>query len=134
MSNTRKGLPLTSSRLEKIFPTLTSAQISRVAAHGHIRRVERGEVLVEQGDTLVPFFVVITGQLEIVRPYGSYETLVTVHDSGQFTGEVRAERGELSFDDGVFLFEEADLFTLGELANRATCRAPLLARPVRRFT
>ena len=96
MSNTRKGLPLTSSRIEKIFPKLTPAQIRRVAAHGHIRTVERGEVLVEQGDTSVPFFVVITGELEIVRPYGSYETLVTVHDSGQFTGEVNTLSGRRS--------------------------------------
>src|ERR671910_591304 len=97
MSNTRKGLPLTSSRLEKIFPTLTPAQIRRVAAHGHIRTVERGEVLVEQGDTSVPFFVVITGELEIVRPYRSYETLVTVHSYGEFTGEVNMLSGRRSF-------------------------------------
>ena len=96
MSNTRKGLPLTSSRLEKIFPTLTPAQIRRVAAHGHIRTVERGEVLVKQGDTSVPFFVVITGELEIVRPSGAYETLVTIHDSGQFTGEVNTLSGRRS--------------------------------------
>ena len=96
MSNIRKGLPLTSSRLEKIFPTLTPAQIRRVAVHGHIRTVERGEVLVEQGDTSVPFFVVITGELEIVRPYGSYETLITVHNSGQFTGEVNTLSGRRS--------------------------------------
>ena len=96
MSNTRKGLPLTSSRLEKIFPTLTPAQIRRVAAHGHVRTVERGEVLVKQGDTSVPFFVVITGELEIVRPSGAYETLVTVHDSGQFTGEVNTLSGRRS--------------------------------------
>ncbi len=96
MSNTRKGLPLTSSRLEKIFPKLTQSQIRRVAAHGHMRTVERGEVLVEQGDTSVPFFVVITGELEIVRPYGSYETLITVHDSGQFTGEVNTLSGRRS--------------------------------------
>jgi len=68
MSNTRRGLPLTSSRIEKIFPKLTPAQIRRVAAHGHMRAVERGEVLIEQGDASVPFFVVITGELEIVRP------------------------------------------------------------------
>ena len=96
MSNTRKGVPLTSSRLEKIFPTLTPAQIRRVAAHGHIRTVERGEVLVEQGDTSVPFFVVITGELEIVRPSGAYETLFTVYDSGQFTGEVNTLSGRRS--------------------------------------
>ena len=44
MSNTRRGLPLTSSRIEKIFPKLTPAQISRIAAHGHIRSVQSGEV------------------------------------------------------------------------------------------
>jgi thioredoxin reductase (NADPH) len=89
MSNARRGLPLTSSRIEKIFPKLTPAQIDRVAAHGHIRSVQPGEVLIEHGDTSVPFFVVITGEIEIVRPSGAAETLVTVHGSGEFTGEVK---------------------------------------------
>jgi thioredoxin reductase (NADPH) len=62
-----------------------------------MRVVERGEVLVEQGDTSVPFFVVITGELEIVRPSAAYETLVTVHGSGQFTGEVNTLSGRRSF-------------------------------------
>jgi thioredoxin reductase (NADPH) len=97
MNKTRRGLPLTSSSIEKIFPTLTSAQIARIEAHGHIRSVERGEVLVEQGDTSVPFFVVVTGELEIVRPFGTHETLVTVHSSGQFTGEVNTLSGRKSF-------------------------------------
>ena len=97
MSNTRRGLPLTSSRIEKIFPKLTPAQIRRVAVYGHMHAVERGEVLVEQGDISVPFFVVITGELEIVRPSGAYETLVTVHDSGKFTGEVNTLSGRRSF-------------------------------------
>ena len=88
MSNARRGLPLTSSRIEKIFPKLTPAQISRIAEHGHVRSVQSGEVLIEQGDASVPFFVVITGEIEIVRPFGTHETLVTVHGSGEFTGEV----------------------------------------------
>ena len=61
MSDTRRGLPLTKSQREKIFPKLTPAQISRIAAHGRSRSVQSGEVLIEQGDTSVPFFVVITG-------------------------------------------------------------------------
>ena len=97
MSNTRRGLPLTSSRIEKIFPKLTPAQIDRIAAHGRIRSVQPGEVLIEQGDTSVPFFVVITGELEIVRPFDAYETLVTVHGSGEFTGEVNMLSGRRSF-------------------------------------
>ena len=88
MSNERRGLPLTSSRIEKIFPKLTPAQISRIAGHGHVRSMQSGEVLMEQGDTSVPFFVVITGEVEIVRPFGIHETLITVHGPGEFTGEV----------------------------------------------
>lgn len=96
MSITRRGLPLTSTRIEKIFPILTPAQINRIEAHGHIRAVQTGELLVEQGDTNVPFFVVINGELEIVRPFGAQETLVTVHGTGQFTGEVNTLSGRRS--------------------------------------
>src|SRR6266849_6083984 len=49
-------LPLTSSRADQIFPTLTSVQIERVATHGRRRAVRSGEVLVEQGDRAIPFF------------------------------------------------------------------------------
>jgi thioredoxin reductase (NADPH) len=96
MSDAHRGLPLTSSRIEKIFPKFSPAQIDRIAAHGHIRSVHSGEVLIEQGDTSVPFFVVITGEVEIVRPFGAHETLVTVHGSGQFTGEINMLSGRRS--------------------------------------
>ena len=66
MSDARRVLPLTKSLVEQIFPKLTPAQISRIEAHGHVRSVHSGEVL-EQGDASVPFFVVITGEVEIVR-------------------------------------------------------------------
>ena len=88
MSNTRRGLPLIRAHVEQIFPKLTPAQIRRIAARGHMRTTERGEVLYEQGDSAAPFFVVVSGVLEVVRPVGAVETLVTVHSSGQFTGEV----------------------------------------------
>jgi thioredoxin reductase (NADPH) len=88
MSDARRGLPLVSSLFEQIFPTLTPAQIRRIAPHGHMRAMEPGQVLVEQGDRNVPFFVVVSGEVEIVRPSGGVETLITVHRTGQFTGEV----------------------------------------------
>src|SRR3989442_593894 len=85
--------PPVHSRIEHVFPTLTPAQIGRVAAHGHVRPISRGEVLVEAGDHVVPFFVVTAGQVEIVRLSGGIETLVTVHTPGQFTGEVNMISG-----------------------------------------
>jgi Cyclic nucleotide-binding domain len=93
MSDTPRGLPLSSSHVEQIFPKLTSEQISRVAVQGHIRAIQPGEVLVEQGDSAVPFFVVSSGEIEIVRPSGAAETLVTIHGPGEFTGEVNMLSG-----------------------------------------
>lgn len=55
---TNTPLPLTASRSEQIFPTLTSAQIARVAKHGRTRAVRSGEILVNLhpsgSDRLVP--------------------------------------------------------------------------------
>jgi len=93
MSDAIRGLPLNSSRTEQVFPTLTPAQIRRIAAHGHRRATQSGDVLVERGDIAVPFFVVVSGELEVVRPEGAAETLVAVHHPGQFTGEVSTLSG-----------------------------------------
>jgi thioredoxin reductase (NADPH) len=93
MSNVTRGLPLTSSRTEQVFPTLTPAHIRRIEAHGHVRAIKPGEVLVQQGDSAVPFFVVVSGELDVLRPSGGAETLVTVHGPGQFTGEVSTLSG-----------------------------------------
>ena len=79
-----------------MFPRLTPAQLARVVAHGHRRSTRRGEVLFEAGDPAAPFFLVIAGQVEIVRPSGTGEELVAVHGPGQFTGEVNMLSGRRS--------------------------------------
>ena len=87
-------VPLTlAARVDQVFPTLTPAQIARVAVHGQVRDVQPGEVLIEAGAQVVPFFVVTAGQVDIVQPYGTTETLVAVHRPGQFTGEVNMLSG-----------------------------------------
>jgi thioredoxin reductase (NADPH) len=55
--------------------------------------MELGEVLVEQGDIAVSFFVVVSGEIEILRPSGAIETLITVHGPGEFTGELNMLSG-----------------------------------------
>ncbi len=76
-----------------VFPALTAAQLARVAAHGAERRTALGEVLVELGDTHVPFFVVTAGELEAVRLFGGTVTRVALHGPGNFTGEVSTLAG-----------------------------------------
>jgi len=85
--------PTLASPAELTFPTLTPAQMARIAAHGSVRRVRPGEVLVEAGDPVVPFFVVTAGQLEAVQQAGGTETIIAVHRPGQFTGEANMLTG-----------------------------------------
>ena len=58
-----------------------------------MRAVDGGEVLIEQGDSVLPFFVVLSGELETVRPSETAEVLVTVTEPGQFTGEINSLSG-----------------------------------------
>lgn len=85
--------PVPSSRAEQIFPTLTPAQVARVAARGRVRAVEPGEVLIDAGQPVVPFFVVLRGTVEIVQPTGDSETPIATHGPGQFTGEINLLSG-----------------------------------------
>src|SRR5437867_4517570 len=75
------------SAAERMCPTLKPEQIARAAAHGRIRAVQAGEVLVEAGTQNTRFFIVRTGRLDIVRPPGTDEHFVASLGPGQFTGE-----------------------------------------------
>jgi thioredoxin reductase (NADPH) len=72
------------------FPALTAAQIERVRScpGAKVRRVSKGEILFSPGDTGVPFFVVLSGAMEIVQPALDGESPVATHESGGFTGEM----------------------------------------------
>src|SRR5579862_6333999 len=70
------------------FPVLTPAQIDRIRPGGNVRRVEKGEILFEPGDTVVPFFVLLSGSMEIVQPGLNGEIPIATHGPGEFTGEM----------------------------------------------
>ena len=84
------------SRQNQMFPTLTPAQIERVAIHGRMRLTREGEVLIEAGVPVVPFFVITKGKVEVVRLSGESGDLITVHEPGAFTGEVNMLSGRRS--------------------------------------
>jgi len=97
MSDTNLNSQLTQfERLEHIFPTLNAGHIARISARGKKREAQAGEVLVEPGDNNLPFFLVISGALEIMRPTCNGEETVVVHQAGQFSGEVGILSGRRS--------------------------------------
>ncbi|HEX9219205.1 MAG TPA: FAD-dependent oxidoreductase [Gemmatimonadaceae bacterium] len=87
------ALPSTATAGDQAFPTLTAAQVARIAAHGHLRKVEHGEVLVKAGVRNASFFVVVSGRLDIIQLSDGVETRVVVHKPGQISGELNLLSG-----------------------------------------
>jgi len=80
---------------ERLFPTLTEAQIQRIAVYGRRRRTTKSDVLADVGDT-APFFVVVRGAIQIVSSAAGAETVIVTHGPGQFTGEANMMTGRPS--------------------------------------
>jgi thioredoxin reductase (NADPH) len=114
--------PLITSALDantQTFPVLTDEQINRILDLGRVRKVERGEILFEPGDTSLPFFVVLSGSLEIVQPDGDAERRLVMHDQhGEFTGEMTMISGRESLVRGR-VAEPGEFLELGNEALRS---------------
>jgi thioredoxin reductase (NADPH) len=104
-------------RPEATFPTLSADQIARIARYGARRRVQRGELLFDQGTEGASFYVIISGALEIVRPHKGKEDLIVVHGPGQFTGEIYLLTGRRSLARGRVV-EDGEVLELGIEALR----------------
>src|SRR5437867_1201446 len=78
--------PSSGTRPERLYPTLTPAQLDRIAPHGRRRHVAQGEVLVQPGESASRIFVIVSGRIDVVRPSAA-EELVVSFGPGMFTGE-----------------------------------------------
>ena len=95
--------PTRPSSSDRLFPTLTDAQMARIVLHGGRRRgIARGEVLVEAGSKAVLFFVVVSGELEVSDSAG---TVIVTHHAGQFSGE------------GTMLTSRPGVFAVGDVRS-----------------
>jgi thioredoxin reductase (NADPH) len=84
-------------RNERAFPVLTPPQVQQLGAGGRRRAVTRGDVLLDVGDKTVPLFLVVSGELEVLRPVGASETTIVTLSPGQFSGEASLITGRRSF-------------------------------------
>ncbi|HEX3583780.1 MAG TPA: FAD-dependent oxidoreductase [Thermoanaerobaculia bacterium] len=91
------GVPLSiEPREDQLWPTLTPAQIARVAKHGTARSLQTGDVILEAGQQTFPFFVVISGELVVVRTSCDGDQIITTYHQGSFTGELNMLVGRRS--------------------------------------
>ncbi|HEV2750176.1 MAG TPA: FAD-dependent oxidoreductase [Gemmatimonadales bacterium] len=132
--------------VDRLNPTLTPAQLARVAGHGRGRRVAAGEVLVQAGERASQLFVVVEGRIDVVQTSAATEEVVATFGPGMFTGEVTmlsGRRGLAQLRAGapgeVIEVDRDDLLALiqtdgelGEILMRAFIlrRVELIARGV----
>lgn len=81
------------ARAQQAFPTLTAAQMERLASRGRLREVRGGDVLWEAGAESIAFVVVRAGEIEMSVQKGGQETIIARHGPGQFTGEINLLSG-----------------------------------------
>src|SRR5687768_2715277 len=97
MSTSATTLPMSQpSRAEQMFPTLTSAQLVRLAAQGQVRHIQRGDSLNLPGEP-ARFFAVTSGEIQVVRPGSAGDVVVAVVGPGRFTGEISLLNGRRAF-------------------------------------
>ncbi len=96
------SLPSALDARTQAFPILTDAQINRIRAGSRQRAVKKGEIIFETGDVSVPFFVLLSGNMEIVQPGIHGENMVATHGPGEFTGEMPMISGRRSLVRGRF--------------------------------
>jgi thioredoxin reductase (NADPH) len=77
----------------EMFPVLTSAQQSRVLAHGQRRSVKQGEIVVELNEHVTKVFSVVSGQLHVLQVSDNQERIVAICNPGTFTGELNVLSG-----------------------------------------
>jgi thioredoxin reductase (NADPH) len=83
--------PLLPSALDartQAFPVLSVSQIDRIRSCSRSRQVAAGDILFEPGDENVPFYVLLSGGMEIVQQDLAGEHLIARHGPGEFTGEM----------------------------------------------
>ncbi len=85
--------PPPGSTPSEMFPVLSSAQQTRVLAHGRQRTIEQDEIVVELNEHITKIFVVVSGQLQILRLSNNQEQVVAVCNPGMFTGELTVLSG-----------------------------------------
>ncbi len=74
--------------------TLDPAQLAELAPYGEEVAVDAGDVLFSPADETYDFWVVLQGEVEILRPDPTGDVLVIVHGQGRFLGELSLLTGQ----------------------------------------
>ncbi len=81
-----------------IAPTLSQAQLQELAAFGSEREIAAGELLFEAGEASFDLFVVLDGEVQVIRSADAAgDVVVTTFEAGDFIGEINLLTGQRRF-------------------------------------
>jgi thioredoxin reductase (NADPH) len=99
-----------------LFPRLTAAQIEQLAEHAETVSFSPGEILFEQGQRDTPFFVVLSGAVDVIdrQPDGDHyftqcQPGTFAADISMFTGEPTLARGVIAEESSVLVMAPDEL-------------------------
>lgn len=98
--------------VKRTFPHLSEAQLINLSSNLEALQVNAGEIITRQGDPADRFYIISSGEVEVLQETGGQAVVVNTLTSGQFFGEI----GLLSAaprPDSVRARTHCDLLTLG---------------------
>jgi thioredoxin reductase (NADPH) len=84
-------------------PVLGAAAMERVTKYGQISAVDEGVVVIQQGEPMEKFFVVIDGELAVEQTTRGGTEQINTHAAGQFLGDIHSLSGRPSLVTGRML-------------------------------
>ncbi len=90
------------------FPTLDASDVALIEELGSRRSIAPGEYLYREGDLTYDFYVLISGEVEILLTTDGAEKIIVRHGAGRFLGE-------LNLLTGLRVFVSARVVTAGEI-------------------
>jgi thioredoxin reductase (NADPH) len=101
-----------------LFPRLTAAQIEQLSEHAETLSLSAGEVLFEQGQRDTPFYVVLSGAIDIIDRQPDGDHYFTQCQPGTFAADISMFTGEPTLARGV-IAEESSILVLPPDALRS---------------
>jgi thioredoxin reductase (NADPH) len=101
-----------------LFPRLTAAQIEQLAERAETLSLSPGEVLFEQGQRETPFFVVLSGAVDVIDRQPDGDRYFTQCQPGTFAADISMFTGEPTLARGV-IAEESSVLAVPPDALRA---------------
>jgi thioredoxin reductase (NADPH) len=101
-----------------LFPRLTAAQIEQLADRAETLSLSPGEVLFEQGQRDTPFYVVLSGAIDVIDRQPDGDHYFTQCQPGTFAADISMFTGEPTLARGV-IAEESSILALPPDALRA---------------